>query len=89
MATKLKRMIYIGVGGTGIETVLQVKDYFKSISPNDEFPPMIKFLMVDTDKEALKNFNLKSEEYFPIAEKKCIGDILSTQREVFYIAKPK
>lgn len=69
MATKLKRMIYIGVGGTGIETVLQVKDYFKSISPNDEFPPMIKFLMVDTDKEALKNFNLKSEEYFPIAEK--------------------
>lgn len=80
MATKLKRMIYIGVGGTGIETVLQVKDYFKSISPNDEFPPMIKFLMVDTDKEALKNFNLKSEEYFPIAEKNASA-IFSAHKE--------
>lgn len=48
MAKKIKRCLYIGLGGTGIKTILQTKKKF--IDTYGEVPPMIGFLGIDTDK---------------------------------------
>lgn len=49
MATpKLKRTLYIGLGGTGFKTLLHTKRAF--IETYGEVPPMIKFLAIDSDK---------------------------------------
>lgn len=49
MATpKLKRTLYIGLGGTGFKTLLRTKRAF--IETYGEVPPMIKFLAIDSDK---------------------------------------
>ena len=48
MAKKIKRCLYIGLGGTGIKTILQTKKRF--IDTYGEVPPMIGFLGIDTDK---------------------------------------
>jgi len=58
MATKLKRTLFIGLGGTGAEAILHTKRNF--IDAYDEVPPMIGFLAVDTDK-AVTNKKLKSK----------------------------
>ncbi len=47
MAKKIKRCLYIGLGGTGIKTILQTKKKF--IDTYGEVPPMIGFLGIDTD----------------------------------------
>lgn len=46
---KLRRTIYIGIGGTGIKTVLKVKENFLN-SSNGRIPSMIKFLCIDTNR---------------------------------------
>lgn len=46
--TKLRRAIYIGIGGTGIKTILKVKEHFLK-SSNGQIPSMIKFLCIDTN----------------------------------------
>lgn len=46
--TKLRRAIYIGIGGTGIKTILKVKEHFLK-SSNGQVPSMIKFLCIDTN----------------------------------------
>lgn len=50
MAIKLKRTLYIGLGGTGVATLLKVKKCF--IDSYGEIPPMIGFLAIDTDTAA-------------------------------------
>lgn len=45
---KLRRTIYIGIGGTGIKTILKVKENFHK-SCNGNTPSMIKFLCIDTN----------------------------------------
>lgn len=55
---KLKKTLYIGLGGTGVATLLKVKKCF--IDSYGEIPPMIGFLAIDTDtaafsKEATSN----------------------------------
>ena len=45
--TTLKRSLYIGLGGTGIRTILKTKKMF--IDAYGEVPPMIQFLGIDTD----------------------------------------
>ena len=47
MATKIRRCLYIGLGGTGMGTLLNVKKMF--IDNYGEVPPMIGFLGIDTD----------------------------------------
>ena len=42
-----RRSIYIGLGGTGIKTILKVKENFQR-SCNGHIPSMIKFLCIDT-----------------------------------------
>ena len=48
MATKLRRCLYIGLGGTGMNAILQTKKMFVE-NYNGEVPPMIGFLGLDTD----------------------------------------
>jgi len=50
MAIKLKKTLYVGLGGTGVETLLKIKKCF--VDSYDEIPPMIGFLAIDTDGAA-------------------------------------
>lgn len=47
MATKIKRCLFIGLGGTGMKSLLHTKKMF--IDTYGEVPPMIGFLGIDTD----------------------------------------
>lgn len=47
MATKIKRSLYIGLGGTGMKALIHTKKMF--IETYGEVPPMIGFLGIDTD----------------------------------------
>lgn len=47
MATKIKRSLFIGLGGTGMSTLLNAKKMF--IETYGELPPMIGLLGIDTD----------------------------------------
>ncbi len=50
MAIKLKKTLYVGIGGTGVATLLKVKKCF--FDSYGEIPPMIGFLAIDTDGAA-------------------------------------
>lgn len=58
MVPKLKRTLYIGLGGTGFKTLLHTKRAF--IETYGEVPPMIKFLAFDSDKNQYKSYYLNS-----------------------------
>lgn len=47
MATQLRRSLYIGLGGTGMNAILKTKRMF--VENYGEVPPMISFLGIDTD----------------------------------------
>lgn len=59
---KLRRTIYIGAGGTGIDTIQKVKTYFQKHSSSGEVPPMIKFLAIDTNQPELQGRKLFPSE---------------------------
>lgn len=50
MAIKLKKTLYVGLGGTGVSTLLKIKKCF--VDSYGEVPPMIGFLAIDTDGAA-------------------------------------
>lgn len=52
MATKIKRCLYVGLGGTGMNALLHTKKTF--VETYGEVPPMIGFLGIDTDGDAYK-----------------------------------
>lgn len=52
MVTKIKRCLYVGLGGTGMNALLHTKKMF--VETYGEVPPMIGFLGVDTDGDAYK-----------------------------------
>lgn len=54
MAIKLKKTLYVGLGGTGVSALLKIKKCF--IDSYDEVPPMIGFLAIDTDRAASNKF---------------------------------
>jgi len=53
MATKLRRCLYIGLGGTGMNALLHTKKMFME-TYGGTVPPMIGFLGIDTDEGAYK-----------------------------------
>ena len=59
MATKIKRSLFIGLGGTGIKTLVNTKRMF--IETYGEVPPMIGFLGIDTDKGEYKKDPIKDK----------------------------
>lgn len=52
MATKIRRCLYVGLGGTGMSALLNTKKTF--IETYGEVPPMIGFLGIDTDGGSYK-----------------------------------
>lgn len=48
--TKLKKTLYVGLGGTGVQALLKIKKCF--VDSYGEIPPMIGFLAIDTDGAA-------------------------------------
>jgi hypothetical protein len=69
MATKITRTLYIGLGGLGIDALLETKK--KYLETFDEIPPMVGFIGIDTDKVLWKGvmsenhgeIHLDNEEY--------------------------
>lgn len=59
MATKIKRCLYVGLGGTGMNTLLHTKKMF--VDTYGEVPPMIGFLGIDTDGGAYKKSLLSNK----------------------------
>ena len=59
MATKIKRSLYVGLGGTGMNALLHTKKMF--IDTYGEVPPMIGFLGIDTDGGAYKKAILSNK----------------------------
>lgn len=51
MAIKLKKTLYVGLGGTGVSALLKIKKCF--IDSYGEIPPMIGFIAIDTDGAAM------------------------------------
>lgn len=49
MATAINRTLYIGLGGTGAQTLAKIKSHV--INSYGEVPPMISFLAIDTDQK--------------------------------------
>lgn len=72
MAAKIKRCLYVGLGGTGMKSLLHTKKIF--IETYGEVPPMIGFLGIDTDGGEYKkeldskygNVSLTPNEQLPI-----------------------
>ena len=62
MATKIRRCLYIGLGGTGMKALLHTKKMF--IDTYGEVPPMIGFLGIDTDGGEYSNklLSVRGEE---------------------------
>lgn len=63
MAIKIKRCLYVGLGGTGMNVLLHTKKMF--VETYGEVPPMIGFLGIDTDGDAY-NKELPSK-YGPVS----------------------
>lgn len=59
MTTKIRRCLYIGLGGVGITSILHTKKLFTETY--GEAPPMIGFLGIDTDQGAFKKEPLHSK----------------------------
>lgn len=57
MAIKLTKTLFVGLGGTGVMSILRTKQCF--MDAYGEIPPMIAFLAVDTDKR-IRNKSVKS-----------------------------
>ena len=52
---KLKRSLFIGLGGTGLKSIVHTKKRF--IDTYGEVPPMVAFLALDTDDDGI-NFKI-------------------------------
>ena len=63
MKTKLKRSLFIGLGGSGAEAILHTKR--KYMDSYGEIPPMVGFLSIDTDQGA-RNIELKDNHGEPV-----------------------
>lgn len=80
----IKKTAVIGLGGTGMNAVLNMKKKF--LSTYGEIPPMMKFLVIDTtDKDHLDieggEIKLEPGEFLKI-EVKNPGSLMKTNREV-------
>ncbi len=64
MATKLRRTLFIGLGGTGMNALLHTKKIL--YDTYGEIPPMLGFLGIDTDGGVYTNrFPPKTEHPSP------------------------
>lgn len=64
MATKIKRSLYIGLGGTGVKALVNTKRMF--LETYGTVPPMIGFLGIDTDKGEYNKDTTKDKHNNPV-----------------------
>ena len=55
MAIKLTKTLFVGLGGTGVKSILRTKQCF--MDAYGEIPPMIAFLAIDTDR-GIRNISI-------------------------------
>lgn len=65
---KLRRTLYIGLGGTGIKVIKEVKKNFLNNSASS-LPSMVKFLCIDTNLGDLNGVPTEGEERLGMLEK--------------------
>ncbi|MDE6871055.1 MAG: tubulin-like doman-containing protein [Bacteroidales bacterium] len=86
MATKIKRCLYVGLGGTGMNSLLHTKKMF--IDTYGEVPPMIGFLGIDTDGGAYKK-SLQSNRGIPVSldPNEQLPILVNTPRPIYDVNK--
>ncbi|MCD4675620.1 MAG: tubulin-like doman-containing protein [Desulfobacula sp.] len=90
MAHKLKRTLFIGLGGTGMKAILAVKERLLNVYDPEKMkkiPPMIEFLGIDTDdkdkKKTEEGLHLKLEPAeFMKLEVENISDTLKANKHI-------
>ena len=86
MKTKIKRCLYVGLGGTGMNSLLHTKKLF--IDTYGEVPPMIGFLGIDTDGGAYKK-SLLSNQGTPVTldPNEQLPILVNTPRPIYEVNK--
>ena len=56
---KITRTLFVGLGGTGVKSILRAKQCF--VDAYGEVPPMVAFLAIDTDK-AIRDISLSTRK---------------------------
>ena len=88
MATKIRRCLFIGLGGTGMTSLLHTKKMF--IDTYGEVPPMIGFLGIDTDSGAYnKSITGKSGEKVSLSPSEQLPISVKDARPIYDINKSK
>lgn len=88
MATKIKRSLYIGLGGTGMNSLLHTKKMF--IDTYGEVPPMISFLGIDTDGGAYKKeINSRDGEIIKLMPNEQLPIFVDDARAIYEVYKEK
>ena len=86
MATKIKRSLYIGLGGTGMNSLLHTKKMF--IDTYGEVPPMISFLGIDTDGGAYKKeINSRDGEIIKLMPNEQLPIFVDDARAIYEVYK--
>lgn len=86
MATKIKRSLYVGLGGTGMNSLLHTKKMF--IDTYGEVPPMVGFLGIDTDGGAYKKSILsKNGEEITLDPSEQLPIIVNNPRPIYDVNK--
>lgn len=83
MAIKLTKTLFVGLGGTGVKSILRTKQCF--MDAYGEIPPMIAFLAIDTDK-GIRNIVLKSRSGKDVAlsdSELCFCGITGSALDIF------
>ena len=86
MAIKLTKTLFIGLGGTGVKSILRTKQCF--MDAYGEIPPMIAFLAIDTDKR-IRHVALKSRSGKDVTlsdNEFCFCGITSSARDIYNYA---
>lgn len=82
MATKIRPCLYIGLGGTGMNAILNTKKIF--MDTYGEVPPMISFLGIDTDQAAYdKTLLLKNGEEVGLAPDEMLPIMVGDPRPLY------
>ncbi len=86
MATKIKKTVFIGLGGTGMRSVLSTKKLF--YDTYGEIPPMIAFLGIDTDGGAYnKELTARDGTTITLSPAECMAIQVNDAKAVFNVNK--
>ena len=85
MATKIKRCLYVGLGGTGMTALLHTKKMF--VETYGEVPPMIGFLGIDTDGGAYKKEIPSKQGAITLSPNEQMAILVDNARDAYLTSK--